>query len=195
MPIKKVTDKDIPGPLDNAELDKYFEENPIEEVGVPSETMPEATSSVTYNLVSKNGYPLLFTVRRNDEAELLEVMADLEESLSTRGYTSDRRGTPKQQPLPVETGEKCPTCGKPLVKFSSKDGSKSGLRCSTNEWDAETGKATGCDYVKWNNTPNSTGTTTGATEAQIRLLKEKNQWEEGMSKSDASKKISMLIGK
>lgn len=193
MPSKTLVNKDIPGPLDNEELDKYFKENPIEEVGVPSSSdMPEAKSSVSYTLISKDGFSLIFTCRSSDEAELLELMSDLEASFISRGYQADRKAKPVQ--LPIDTSEKCPKCGKPLVKFETKVG-KSGLRCSTNVWDSETKTASGCDYIKWNDTPNSTGTTVGATEAQTRLLKEKNQWEEGMTKAEASRKISMLIGK
>ena len=50
-------------PITNKEFDDYVKKHPIEELGASTD-MPEATSSVTYNLVSKDGYPLLFTVRR-----------------------------------------------------------------------------------------------------------------------------------
>lgn len=167
------------------------------EMGVET-PMPEATSSVTYNLVSKNGFPLLFTVRRNDEAELLEVMADLEESLSTRGYTSDKRSyTPKQTTLPVDTGEKCPKCGSPLVKFTTKTG-KSGIQCSTRHYDGVSKTTTGCEYIKWDDTPNSTGTTTGSSEPtqnQVDLLIKKGRYVDGMTKAEASKVIGEILGK
>jgi hypothetical protein len=153
--------------------------------------MPEATSSVTYNLVSKEGYPLLFTVRRNDEAELFELMIDLEEGFITRGYTADKKyGSAKQVPL-VTTKEDCPKCGNPLKEFTTKTG-KSGLKCSTSGWDFENKTATGCDYIKWNDAPSSSSE---PTEAQIRLLKQKNLWEEGMTRSEASAKISSVLGK
>lgn len=164
------------------EIEGYFDKD----------KMPEATSSVTYNLVSKDGYPLLFTVRRNDEAELFELMIDLESSFSTRGYTADnKRGSAKQ--VPLVAGVVCPKCGSPLVSFTSKDGTKSGVKCSTAKWDFDNKVATGCDYVKWDNTPNTEVEL--ATPAQEKLLKDKRLWEEGMTKAEASAKISSVLGK
>jgi hypothetical protein len=108
--------------------------------------MPEAKSSVSYSLVSKSGFPLIFTVRSSDEGELLELMNDLENTLVDRGYTSDKKGysnsTSYQKPLSV-----------------------------------------------------SSTTSEGATEKQRSLLKAKNLWEEGMTKAEASKLISSVLGK
>ena len=95
-------------------------------------------ASVTYTLVSPKGYGLLFTVRRNDEGELLEVMEDLENSFSKRGYQAGKGGN--YTPKPSE---------------SASD---------------------------------------GATDAQIRLLKKLDLFKEGISKSEASAKISTALG-
>lgn len=104
--------------------------------------LPEAKSSVTYSLVSKTGYPLLFTVREGSEAKLLKRMTQLEGAFLQRGYTPKVDRFAKQ--LPVPTGEKCPKCQADLVKFAK------GVKCSTNKWDKDTKKAVGCDYIKWN---------------------------------------------
>ena len=177
--------------IENKELDEYINKNPIKEESAHNETMPEAKSSVSYTLVSKDGFSLIFTCRSRDEAELLELMGDLENAFITRGYQADRKYTPKQQPLPVETGEICPKCKAPLVTFAK------GVKCSTNKWDPETKKAIGCDYVKWNDAPSSTGGTTGglATPAQERLLVTKGRFVDGMTKAEASKLISEIMGK
>lgn len=160
---------------------------------IMKEDMPEAKSSVTYSLVSKVGFPLLFTVRSSSEAELLELMMDLETSFTKRGYTPKlERSFGGAKPLNIVEGEKCPECGAPLIKFSTKDG-KQAVKCSTSKWDFTTKTASGCKYFKYLDTPNTTEEP--ATPAQITLLKEKNQWEEGLTKKAATARISSVIGK
>jgi len=44
--------------------------------------------------------------------------------------------------------EKCPTCGEPLVLFTT-NGGKRMKKCSTSGWDKEKRVATGCPYVQW----------------------------------------------
>ncbi|HXS14573.1 MAG TPA: topoisomerase DNA-binding C4 zinc finger domain-containing protein [Candidatus Saccharimonadales bacterium] len=51
---------------------------------------------------------------------------------------------------PEALEEKCPKCGSPLVLSVTKFGKKM-KKCSTNVWDKETKKATGCDYIEWIN--------------------------------------------
>ena len=169
-----IKDKDV------ADIEDYLKVSPIED-------LPEARSSVSYTLNSKDGFNLIFTVRSNDEAELIELMADLEAGFIKRGYGAKNGGVKPVETKP--TGVKCPTCGADLVEFETKTG-KSGVKCSTAGWDPINKEATGCDYVKWNDTPNDP-----ATPNQIQLLKDKNLWEEGMTKSEASKKISEVLGK
>lgn len=157
------------------------------------EDMPEAKSSVTYSLVSKAGFPLLFTVRSQSEAELLELMSDLETGFTKRGYTPKvERSFGGAKPKEVVEGEKCPECGSPIIKFTTKDG-KQAVKCSTARYDFNTKVASGCKYFKYLDAPNSIDEP--ATPAQISLLKEKNQWEEGMTKKAATAKISSVIGK
>lgn len=52
------------------------------------------------------------------------------------------------EPIPLE--EKCPKCGEPLVMAVTRFGKKM-KKCSTNQWDSEQKKATGCDYIEWIN--------------------------------------------
>lgn len=44
--------------------------------------------------------------------------------------------------------EACPTCGKPLVLYTTNSGKKM-KKCSTAGWDREKRVATGCPYVYW----------------------------------------------
>jgi len=44
--------------------------------------------------------------------------------------------------------EKCPTCGQPLVLFTTNNGKRM-KKCSTAGWDREAKKATGCTFVEW----------------------------------------------
>jgi hypothetical protein len=44
--------------------------------------------------------------------------------------------------------EECPTCGSPLVLFTTNAGKKM-KKCSTAGWDSAARKATGCTYVEW----------------------------------------------
>lgn len=48
--------------------------------------------------------------------------------------------------------EKCPSCGEPLVLYTTANGKKM-KKCSTAGWDREAKKPTGCDYVQWLKTP------------------------------------------
>lgn len=177
---EKIIDKDV------ADIEDYLKDKELE-------SLPEAKSSVSYSLVSEGGFPLIFTVRCNDEGELLDLMGDLEGGFVKRGYQPDRKyGSVKVvSPAPVsDKSDVCPKCNAPLVEFTTKTG-KSGVRCSTNVWNPETKTAEGCDYIKWNDTP----TDEPATANQMQLLKDKNLWEEGMTKAQASKKIKSVLGK
>ena len=53
-------------------------------------------------------------------------------------------------PEPQKLDEKCPKCGSPLILQVTRFGKKM-KKCSTNMWDKETKKATGCDYIEWIN--------------------------------------------
>lgn len=49
---------------------------------------------------------------------------------------------------PKVLSDKCPKCGSPLMYVITRFGKRM-KRCSTNVWDKETKKSTGCDYVEW----------------------------------------------
>jgi hypothetical protein len=162
--------------------------------------MPEAVASVTYELLSPDGYPILLTMRDGRESALFERMEALEKFFKDSGYQPNIKsrytGRTEAQKEYVE-GRKCPKCGEPLIYFESKG--KKHIKCSTSKWDYMTKKATGCDYIEWSDDlDSSTGkdySGSGATPAQMRLLKEKNLWEEGMTKARATELIGKVLGK
>jgi ssDNA-binding Zn-finger/Zn-ribbon topoisomerase 1 len=49
---------------------------------------------------------------------------------------------------PEKLDEDCPKCGMPLMLVVTRFGKKM-KKCSTNTWDKETKKASGCDYIEW----------------------------------------------
>lgn len=51
---------------------------------------------------------------------------------------------------PVTLDEKCPKCGSPLIMAVTRFGKKM-KKCSTNKWDKDAKKATGCDFIEWIN--------------------------------------------
>ena len=51
---------------------------------------------------------------------------------------------------PQQLDEKCPKCGNPLILQVTRFGEKM-KKCSTNVWDKDAKKATGCDYIEWIN--------------------------------------------
>jgi hypothetical protein len=113
--------------------------------------MPEAIASVTYTLETPNGYNILFTVRGDSGATLLEAMKQtIEPALVKEGYKPQIKsfGTPKVA-KPIEYSDKpCPTCGKRLVKGMTKE-NKAFLKCETQSYDFKTKQRTGCPYFEW----------------------------------------------
>ena len=158
------------------------------------DAVPEAVASVSYSLVSPNDYPLILTMRDSKESALFERMDAIESYLKDAGYLPDKRrgsgGRTEAQKETVE-GRECPKCGSPLIYFEAKG--KKHIKCSTSKWDYITKTSSGCDFVEW--ADDAGGRPTGATPAQIALLKEKNLYEEGMSKAEATDLIGSVLGK
>src|SRR5512140_518615 len=113
------------------------------------EAIPEAVASVSYNIVTPNGYPIIFTMRGMSEASLFERMEAIEVFMKGAGYTPEVKrsfGGAKAAPIVVE-GEKCPKCGSPLIKITAKG--RPAIKCSTSKYDFATGTRSGCDYFKY----------------------------------------------
>lgn len=156
--------------------------NEIDEIINPP--LPEARASVSYNVTSPKGYGLILTVRSGNEAEIFEIMTDVETYLEKNGYTPEVKRSFGSKPAPqVVEGENCPKCGSPLVKFTSKDGTKSGVKCSTSKWDHINKVATGCSFVKWGD---GEASTEEVSPAQRKVLEARGLWVEGLTRAEAT---------
>jgi hypothetical protein len=56
-----------------------------------------------------------------------------------------------------DLNEDCPKCGVKLVMVTTASG-KQMKKCSTSGWDREAKKATGCDFVEWQNSRSTKNT-------------------------------------
>jgi ssDNA-binding Zn-finger/Zn-ribbon topoisomerase 1 len=53
----------------------------------------------------------------------------------------------------VQPNGVCPKCGNPLTDVQTTPTGKKLIRCTTGGWDKDAKKATGCDFIKWLETP------------------------------------------
>jgi|SaaInlLV_10m_DNA_2_1039722.scaffolds.fasta_scaffold00542_27 hypothetical protein len=163
-------------------------------------THTEAPASVTYSLTSPKGLGVLFTVRNEDSKELLQEMITIEESLMDLGYTKQVRsygGGKAKAPVKYVEGKMCPKDGGKLLDKTTKMG-KSFHECENRKYDFTTKQTSGCDFIDWLDSGTAAptgGSDAPATEAQMRVLKEKGLWEEGMNKVKASEVIGGVLGK
>jgi len=162
-------------------------------------TVPEAIASVTYNLNSPRGYPVLFTIRRDNESELLETMEALEMLLEGKGYTPKTYKKFEKKPVDYVEGRVCPRCGGRLVNKVSKSGKKF-IKCEKGKWDFVNKKAIGCDYVEWeeNQAPRTAvSQLEPATQPQANLIKTKwpELWRDGLTKTEATQLIRESMDK
>lgn len=166
-------------------------------------TYKEAKASVTYQLKTAGGFSTLFTMRGEDEEELLNRMALQEQYFLSNGFEPDvKRGFVKQdKPIEYVEGRTCPKCNAKLVYFEAK-GLKH-IKCSTAKYDWKTKTSSGCDFVEWTKdnqiTATSNQTLAGgqATAAQKKLILDKwpELWQEGMSKAAAIEVIKLNFQK
>lgn len=115
-------------------------------------TSTEAPASVTYSLITPNGFPVLFTVRAESGTDLMIKMTKIETELKLQNYKPQEKksfGGNKTFAKPTETveGRVCPKCKQALVYRDIK-GQKV-VKCSTNKWNPQTRQAEGCDYIEW----------------------------------------------
>ena len=109
----------------------------------------ESPSSVTYSLITPNGFPILFTMRDEKVAELITKMEMLEPSLIKKGYKpQEKKSYGSKAPAEIVPDRKCPLCGQNLVYGHKADGTKF-IKCSTNKWNPMTKQAEGCKFVEW----------------------------------------------
>lgn len=111
----------------------------------------ESPTSVTYSLISPNGFPLLLTLRDEKMGILMTNMGLLETSLKSKGFTPQVKKTfGEKKPLDIVVDRKCPKCGNQLVNQTTSAGKKM-IKCITNKWNPVTKQAEGCDFLEWVN--------------------------------------------
>ena len=113
--------------------------------------LPEAPASVTYSVMSPQGFPVLFTVRDVTGLELIKKMDGIEKTLLEKGYKpQEKKSYGGSKPaIPVEYADySCPVCGKRVVKAKTKIGREM-EKCETQKYDFNTKAITGCAYVKF----------------------------------------------
>jgi hypothetical protein len=116
----------------------------------PKYQLPEAPASVTYSIMTKNGFPVLFTVRAESGLELLEKMLVIEKKLLESGATpqQQRHFEKKEKVVEYVEGRVCPVDGARLVKKTTKDG-KVIVECENRKFDFATKQTTGCSFIEW----------------------------------------------
>lgn len=153
---------------------------------------PEAIASVSYTVKTGKGFPVVFTMRGQDEDSLLDRMKALEAQFEAQGFTADIKsgGFPKKEPKEQNfvEGRKCPKCGSRLVDTTTSTGKRL-FKCETQKWDYLTKTTKGCDFVEWQDTPVADE---GASEAQKRVLISKGIWVEGTTKAEATELLATL---
>jgi len=113
--------------------------------------IPEAIASVTYTLETPNGYNILFTVRGDSGATLLEAMKQtIEPTLVKEGYKPQIKsfGAPKVAKPKEYSDKPCPLCGARLEKGVTKEG-KAFLKCEKQTFDFKTKQRSGCPHFEW----------------------------------------------
>lgn len=159
------------------------------------ETMPEAVASVTYNLKTKKGYPILFTMRGADEDKLLDRMTAIEMQFETLGMQPDIRtyggGGKKPDDKKYVEGKTCPKCGGKVLDITTKTGKRL-HQCENRKYDYTTKTTSGCDFMEWLEDSEATGDVGSPTPAQQKVLEAKGLWVAGMTKAEANELIAGL---
>lgn len=145
-----------------ANIDDYLNE----ELG----SLPEAPASVTYSLITPNGFDVLFTLRAHSDVELVELMGSIEGHFLDQGYSSQGRGGKSSRTY--SGGSR--TYEKPKSRYEKPKSYNQG----SDSYDKS---------EPWSNLP--------ATPKQKEVLVDMGLWQEGMSKQEASDVLSEKLGK
>lgn len=161
---------------------------------VAQETMPEAVASVTYNLKTKKGYPILFTMRGADEDKLLDRMTAIEMQFEKLGMQPDIRsygggGAKKAEDKKYVEGKVCPKCGGKVLDITTKNGKRL-HQCENRKYDFTTKTTSGCDFMEWQDDVATSEET--PSEGQKKVLEAKGLWVAGMTKAEANELIAGL---
>lgn len=110
-------------------------------------TLNEAPASVTYSIVSPNGFNALFTVRDMTGLDLLTKMTAIEKKFVEQGIKPQIKQAFGQKKELEYAIYPCPTCGKRVVIVQTSKGKME--KCETQKYDFQTRTVTGCAYTKW----------------------------------------------
>lgn len=163
------------------------------------ELIPEAVASVSYNLKTRKGYPIIFTMRGADEDKLLDRMTAIELQFETLGMQADVRsssygGAKKVEEKTYVAGKSCPKCGGKLVQKTTKNGKvfnecenrRTKFNPATNKYE-DVGT---CSHMEWQE--DATVGTEAPSPAQQKVLTAKGLWYEGITKAEANELIGGL---
>ena len=113
------------------------------------EQLPEAKSSVTYSITSKDGFNALFTVRETSGSKLLKLMEIIEKELVEKEYKPQVKYSKKSYKEKDWLKTPCPKCGGRVYHVKTKTG-KEFDTCENRKWDFDQSKNVGtCDYINW----------------------------------------------
>jgi len=132
--------------------------------------LPEAKSSVTYSVTTKDGFNALFTVRDDSGSTLLKAMELIEKELVDKGYKPQVRYS-KQAPKEKDwLKTPCPKCGNRVYHVKTKTG-KEFDTCENRKWDFSTSKNVGtCDYIKWKDDEKKEDSFKDDTESEVEEI-------------------------
>lgn len=110
----------------------------------PENNSTEAPASVTYDVESKNGFTMLFTVRGTSGLELLDVMDSIEAKLIAKEYKPHiKQSWGAKKETEYVDGKVCLEDGGRLKIIHAKDG-KTYWGCENSRYDAATKTKSGC---------------------------------------------------
>ena len=113
--------------------------------------LTEAPASVTYSIVTPNGYPALFTLREFTGKTLMQKMKAVEAQFAKEGFKPQERGYRGGVRTPIEyvEGKVCPICKGRVVKKHRRDTNAEFWQCENKKYDFQTKQSSGCSYVDW----------------------------------------------
>ncbi len=116
--------------------------------------LTEAPTSITYSIVSPDGFPALLTIRdtefkgsKPEELGLSGKMKKIEEWLMINKYKPQIKQAFGQKKELTYADHPCPTCGKRVVISENAKGKVE--KCETQKYDFTTKITSGCTYFKW----------------------------------------------
>jgi hypothetical protein len=110
--------------------------------------LPEAPASVTYSIISKDGFNALFTIREMTGLALIEKMSAIEKKLLELEYKPQvKQVFGQKKEVEYVEGKVCPKDGGKLKIIISKKDGKTYWACVNGHYDYMTKMTTGCNFI------------------------------------------------